>query len=141
MAGIKPAEGTSTTPKVVEHIPTLEEYVAAGYKAETYEARFANSVEPTAEQIAAAEEAAAKTSRASTKGKAKADAPYHYCLEENHPGAPSFQSSPLSLVRIFQSDLDVPVCPACGRQVNSMPCEGADIPPASILELQERFGR
>ena len=66
---------------------------------------------------------------------------YHYCLEENHPGAPSFQTAPLSLVRIFQSDKDVPECPACGRQVNSMPCEGPDIPPESILELQERFGR
>jgi hypothetical protein len=66
---------------------------------------------------------------------------YYYCMEENHPGAPNFQTTPLSLTRIFQSDKEVPECPACQRQVNALPCEGPDIPPAFILELQERFGR
>jgi pyruvate/2-oxoglutarate dehydrogenase complex dihydrolipoamide acyltransferase (E2) component len=66
---------------------------------------------------------------------------YYYCLEENHPGAPNFQTTPLSLTRIFQSDKEVPVCPACNKQTNAIPCEGPDIPPASILDLQERFGR
>jgi hypothetical protein len=69
------------------------------------------------------------------------EAPYWYCIEENHPGAPNFQTTSLSLNRIFQSDKTVPECPACGRQVNAMPCEGPDIPPAYILEHQERFGR
>ena len=70
-----------------------------------------------------------------------ADAPYFYCLEENHPGAPNFQTTPLSLTRIFQSEEEVPVCPACGKQTNSISCAGPDIPPEFILELQDRFGR
>lgn len=40
-------DNTKAQEKKVEHIPTLAEYVAAGYQAETYGSRFANSVEPT----------------------------------------------------------------------------------------------
>lgn len=84
----------------------------------------------------ATDEAALATAEAAVQA-----GPYYYCLEENHPGAPNFQTSPLSLTRIFQSSEAVPVCPACGRQTNSVPCDGPDIPPAYILDLQERFGR
>jgi pyruvate/2-oxoglutarate dehydrogenase complex dihydrolipoamide acyltransferase (E2) component len=72
---------------------------------------------------------------------AKAKGSYYYCMEDNHPGAPNFQTTPLSLTRIFQSSEEVPVCPACQKQGNAVPCPGPDIPPESILSLQERFGR
>ena len=66
---------------------------------------------------------------------------YYYSLEENHPGAPSFQTQPLSVKRIFQWEGDPDACPEFeGRQINAVPCEGPDIPPEFVQDLQARFG-
>lgn len=68
---------------------------------------------------------------------------WHYCLEENHPGVPNYQSEPLDVARIFATDTNdgAPVCPSCNREVSAVPCEGPDIPPASIITQSERYGR
>jgi hypothetical protein len=63
---------------------------------------------------------------------------FFYCLEESHPGAPSLQSEPVSVARIFAySGEGCPVCPDCNRPVSSIPCQ-EDVPPQSIIELAGR---
>ena len=126
MADIKPAEGeVDATPGALDHAKSVGVDITQ-IKGSGVGGR-----------VTKADVEAAVSAQEESKGKA----PYYYCLEENHPGAPSFQTTPLSLTRIFQSSEEVPVCPACGKQTNAIPAEGADIPPQSILDLQERFGR
>ncbi len=64
-----------------------------------------------------------------------------YCMEEHHPGVPSYGSQPLDVRRIFGTETDqgCPRCPACQREVSSAPCLGPTIPPASIVEYASRF--
>ena len=129
-AEIKPAEGEiDATPAALAHAQSV------GVDLSTIKGTGAGGKITKADV-----ESAVAAAEADTAEPAK-DAPYYYCTEENHPGAPNFQTTPLSLTRIFQSDKEVPVCPACNKQTNAIPCDGPDIPPASILDLQERFGR
>lgn len=64
-----------------------------------------------------------------------------YCMEEHHPGVPSYGSQPLDVRRIFGTETDqgCPRCPACQREVSAAPCLGPTIPPASIVEYARRF--
>lgn len=67
---------------------------------------------------------------------------WHYCMNETHPGAPSYSNEPLNVTRLFQSDNpELPICPACGTAGNAIPAAGPDIPPEYIQEQQQRFGR
>jgi hypothetical protein len=64
---------------------------------------------------------------------------FYYCLEEGHPGAPSLQSSPVAIERIFAySGEGCPVCPSCDRAVSAVPCQ-EEVPPQSIIELAGRM--
>lgn len=65
-----------------------------------------------------------------------------YCLEQDHPGVPTYTSQPFDLGRIFgtEDDIGCPTCPGCGREVSAIPCLGPKTPPAQILDYAKRFG-
>lgn len=67
---------------------------------------------------------------------------YYYCLEENHPGSPAFQASPVDSGRIFTSaSQGCPECPSCNRQVSAALCDvvkGEPVPPQLVFDLVAR---
>ena len=59
-----------------------------------------------------------------------------YCLQEDHPGVPTYSQQPLDIRRIFGTETDqgCPTCPTCQKQTSCVPCAGPHLPPASIVE-------
>jgi hypothetical protein len=83
------------------------------------------------EEVIIADEAAAESNGVLS-------GPWYYCLEARHPGA----NEVIHPTRFFQWTGDpgaCPECPACGRQVSSVPAKGEGVYPSGLLAVAERL--